>query len=112
MFIATFGEKYGLFSCSTFAFIFINLRNGICTVETIFGAIHSRIIAFLHYAERCCPIAILIIKAGITFFASVCRLLLSTTLPAFIAHSRLVHIIVITLSLFSLIFAVHVNNRG
>ena len=76
----------------------------------MFGAIHGRIIAFLHYAERCRPITVLIIKAGITFFATVCSLLLCAALSAIIAHSRVVHVVVVTLSLLALIFTIHVND--
>ena len=76
----------------------------------MFGAIHGRIIAFLHYAERCRPITVIIIKAGITFFATVCRLIMCTAFPAIIAHSGVVHVVVVTLSILALIFTVHIND--
>ena len=73
------------------------------------GAIHSRIVALLNNTKRCSPITILIIEAGITRFASSCRLLMRTTIPTFIAHLGVVLCIIITLSLLTLIFTVHVN---
>ena len=73
------------------------------------GAIHSRIVALLNNTKRCSPITILIIEAGITRFAPNSRLLMRTTIPTFIAHLGVVQCIIITLSLLTLIFTVHVN---
>ena len=110
--IATFWEKYGLFSSSTLSFIiFVSLSYSICNIETMLGAIHSRIDALLNNTKWCSTITIFIIEAGIARFAPNCRLLMRTTIPAFIAHLGVVLCIIITLSLLTFIFTVHVNYR-
>ena len=114
MLIATLGEKNGLSANPALAIvIFVNLRHCMCPVEAMLRAVHSRIIALLHNTERCSSITVLIIETLFTRFASIrCLLVVRAAFPAFIANFGVMLIIVITLSLFSFIFTIHVDNRG